>query len=70
MAFTSFEFLIFAAIVVAAYYVCPKKVRWVLLLVASFAFYLLSSMKTFVFLLAATAITFFGGRMIDCCTPR
>lgn len=64
MAFTSFEFLIFAAIVVAAYYVCPKKVRWVLLLVASFAFYLLSSMKTFVFLLAATAITFFGGRMI------
>ena len=64
MAFTSFKFLIFVVIVVAAYYVCPKKHRWVVLLVASFAFYLLSSAKTFVFLIAATIITFFGGRAI------
>lgn len=64
MAFTSFKFLIFVVICVAAYYVCPKKARWVVLLVASYAFYLLSSAKTFVFLLAATVITFFGGKVL------
>ena len=65
MAFTSLKFLIFIIIVVAAYYICPKKFRWIVLLVASFAFYLISSAKTFVFLIAATIITFFGGRALD-----
>lgn len=64
MAFTSFKFLVFVVIVVAAYYVCPKKYRWIVLLAASYAFYLLSSAKTFVFLILATLITFFGGRAI------
>ncbi len=64
MAFTSLKFLIFATIVVAIYYICPKKARWVVLLAASFAFYLMSSATTFVFLIAATIITFFGGRAL------
>ncbi len=64
MAFTSLKFLIFVVIVVAAYYVCPKKARWAVLLAASYAFYLLSSAETFVFLIAATVITFFGGKIL------
>ena len=39
MSFTSFEFLCFLAITVLLYYLIPKKLQWVLLLVASITFY-------------------------------
>lgn len=64
MSFTSFNFLIFVAIVVGAYYIAPSKLRWGILLAASYAFYLISSPKTFVFVLFTTVITFFGGKHI------
>ncbi len=64
MAFTSFYFLIFIAAVVGCYYIMPQKVRWIVLLAASYAFYLISSPKTFVFILFTTVVTFFGGKYI------
>lgn len=64
MAFTSFNFLVFVAVVVAAYYLTPIKGRWMTLLAASYAFYLISSPKTFVFVILTTVITFLGGRYI------
>jgi len=64
MAFTSFYFLIFALATVCLYYIIPSNWKWTLLLVASYVFYLLSSPKTFVFILATTIVTFFGGRKI------
>ena len=67
MAFTSLSFLIFALATVIAYYITPIRFRWVVLLTASYSFYLLSSPKTFVFVLLTTAVTFFGGRYISGC---
>lgn len=64
MTLTSLSFLIFVAIVVVAYYACPKQGRWAVLLVASYAFYLISSAETFAFLLATTVVTFFGGKAL------
>lgn len=64
MAFTSFNFLVFVAAVVAAYYLTPLKARWLTLLVASYAFYLISSPKTFIFVILSTVITFYGGKAI------
>ena len=64
MAFTSFYFLVFVLIVVFVYYVIPKAARWTVLLAASYVFYLISSPKTFVFVLFTTVITFLGGRYI------
>ena len=64
MAFTSFYFLVFAAICVLVYYIAPLKARWVVLLVASYVFYLLSSAQTLVFLVLTTAVTFFAGRYL------
>ena len=64
MAFTSFNFLVFVAVIVAAYYLTPIKGRWMTLLAASYAFYLISSPKTFVFVILTTVITFYGGRWI------
>lgn len=65
MAFTSLNFLLFALATVCLYYAIPCKWRWIVLLTASYAFYLISSPKTFVFVLLSTIITFFGGRQID-----
>ena len=64
MAFTSFNFLVFVATTILVYYISPKDYRWAVLLVASYAFYLMSSPKTFVFILLTTIVTFYGGRSI------
>ena len=64
MAFTSVYFLIFALITLILYYCIPLQWRWVVLLTASYVFYLLSSPKTFLFILLTTVVTFFGGRKI------
>ena len=64
MAFTSFAFLVFVTVVVGAYFTVPIKGRWLVLLAASYAFYLISSPKTFVFVLFTTIITFYGGKYI------
>ena len=70
MAFTSLYFLIFALVTVCVYYITPVGWRWVVLLAASYAFYLLSSPKTFIFLLLTTAITFLGGMYIGNCNSK
>ena len=61
MAFTSIYFLIFVLICVLVYYVTPIKWRWLVLLTASYVFYLLSSAGTLIFLIATTVVTFVGG---------
>ncbi|MDO4177435.1 MAG: MBOAT family protein, partial [Bacillota bacterium] len=65
MSFTSFAFLIFVAITVILYYLVPKKYRWVVLLAASYFYYLEASAKSFVFILCTTIITFFAARLIE-----
>lgn len=67
MAFTSLNFLIFAIITVCVYYIVPSKWRWVELLFASYAFYLLSSPKTVIFVILTTVVTFAGGLYIGNC---
>lgn len=64
MAFTSFNFIVFVLVVFCTYFIIPKKWRWVVLLVASYAFYLLSSPKTLVYILFTTISTFFLGIVV------
>lgn len=64
MAFTSVKFLLFVAATILVYYILPKKSRWLVLLLASYAFYLISSPKTFIFIIFTTVITFVCGRSI------
>ena len=64
MAFTSLCFLMFALATIIVYYITPTRFRWVVLLAASYAFYLLSSPNTFFFVLLTTVVTYFGGRFI------
>ena len=62
MAFTSFSFLLFAAAVIALYYLVPKKLQWWVLLIASYVFYLTADVRYLVFILLTTVTTYFTAR--------
>ena len=65
MSLTSFNFLVFLAITVVLYYIVPKRFQWLLLLIASYAFYLFSSVKAVFFILATTVISYAAGRVMQ-----
>ena len=64
MAFNSFTFLIFAVAVITFYFSVPKRFQWIVLLIASYAFYLFSARWVVVFLLFTTITTFYTGLLI------
>lgn len=65
MQFTSMTFLAFAAVLIALYYVVPKKIQWVVLLVASYIFYISAGVEYLFFILFTTVSTYLAARVID-----
>ena len=61
MLFNSLEFIIFFPIVVAAYFALKPKYRWILLLLASYYFYMAWNYKYIVLILISTTIDYFAG---------
>ena len=64
MAFTSVSFILFMAAVLALYYLLPGKVQWLLLLAASWGFYLVGGGWTIVYLLLTTLTVYLAGRAL------
>lgn len=64
MAFVSGSFLIFILLVCIVYFLVPKKMQWLVLLVASYIFYAFSGIKLLIFLLLTTVVTFYTGRWL------
>ncbi|MGN0686898.1 MAG: MBOAT family O-acyltransferase [Oscillospiraceae bacterium] len=64
MIFTSGAFLLFFAVVVSGYYIVPKKLQWIWLLLASYFFYLQSEPVFVIFLIASTLITYSAAMLI------
>ena len=60
MAFTSFRFIVFLVCAAAAYFLTPKRCRWVTLFVANYVFYFISGGKYFVYLILTTLSTYFA----------
>jgi alginate O-acetyltransferase complex protein AlgI len=58
MLFNTTEFFVFLAIVLAVFYAAPKSFRRVILLVASYVFYLSWNYKFVVLLLGLTVVDF------------
>ena len=54
MAINTVEFLIFALAVCIIYFIAPKKVKWVVLLIASYIYYYISSKQLTIFLIITT----------------
>lgn len=61
MTYTSDDFLLFLGLTVFLYYLIPKKFKkyqWVVLLIASYAFYLSTGIAQVIFIVASTIITY------------
>ena len=65
MSFLSMKFLLFLVAAVAGYYVIPRQLQWVWLLIFSYIFYLASGPAAVVFILTTTATTFLGGLWLE-----
>ena len=61
MLFNSIEFIIFFPIVVAAYFILGHKYRWILLLVASYYFYMCWNYKYIVLIMFSTVVDYIAG---------
>ncbi|MDR3244138.1 MAG: hypothetical protein LBT79_05255 [Elusimicrobiota bacterium] len=65
MLFNSFHFLLFFPIVVFVFFIIPKKIRYIWLLIASYYFYMAWNPKYALLLAASTLITYLSGLLID-----
>lgn len=65
MSFVSFGFVFFMIVCLAAYYAVPKKYRYLVLLVASYSFYILAMRRYVLYLIVTTATVYGAGLWID-----
>lgn len=65
MLFTSYEFIGFAALVILMYYLLPVKVKWVWLLISSYAFYFIAKPIYVVYIAVTTLSIWFISCKID-----
>ena len=65
MSLFSFAFLLFLLVVMVLYFCLPAKVRWVVLLIASYVFYMASGWTFTIFLVLVTVATFLAGRWLS-----
>ena len=65
MLFTSFSFVLFAALTMLLYFTVPKRGQWGVLLVASLAFYTLSGEGYIIFILYTAAVTFITAHILQ-----
>lgn len=69
MLFNSFSFLIFFPIVTLAYFLIPKRAKYIWLLAASYYFYMSWNPKYAALIFASTATTFLSGILIEKAKP-
>ncbi len=67
MLFNSIDFLIFFPVVVFIFFVIPKKLRYIWLLIASYYFYMSWNPKYALLIAASTVITYASGILIERC---
>ncbi len=65
MNYLSIQFALFLAAVVIIFQLCPRRFRHIILLVASYAFYFLSSRLVILGIFGATVFTYVVGRALD-----
>lgn len=64
MLFTSYEFVLFIAILILLYYMIAKRFQWMLLLLASYVFYSYAGAGYLVYILLTTISTYYASRRI------
>ena len=64
MQFTTVSFLLFSGVLLVLYYTLPKKMQWLLLLAASWLFYLWAGVEYAAFMVLTTCTTFAATRIM------
>ena len=65
MLFTSWQYVVFLALICALYYILPHKLRWVLLLAGSYYFYMQWNAPLVLLIMASTLVSYTAARLID-----
>ena len=65
MTFNSWEFLLFYPIVATLYFLLPKKLKWPMLLVASYFFYACYQAELIFLIVATTLVSFLASHLIE-----
>ncbi len=65
MNFNSLSFLLFLPLVVCLYWCLPHKFRWILLLIASYYFYMCWNVKLIFLILTTTAVSYVSGLCME-----
>ena len=65
MTFNSWEFLIFYPIVALLYFVLPKTAKWVMLLIASYYFYMFYQADLVFLIVTTTVISWLASNVIE-----
>ena len=65
MLFNSIDFLVFFPIVLMIYFVIPRKIRYIWLLIASYYFYMSLNPRYLILLVILTLVTYFTGIQIE-----
>lgn len=64
MTLLSNTFAVFLLASLAVYYLCPKKIQWVVLLCASIVFYAFSGFANFIFIGGTSLVTFLAAKIV------
>jgi len=70
MLFNSIDFLLFFPIVLLVYFVIPRKIKYIWLLVASYFFYMSWNASYALLIALSTVVTYFSGLFIDRITTK
>ena len=65
MTFNSWEFMLFYPVVALLYFLLPKKMKWPMLLIASYYFYMCYQMELVVLILGTTLISWIASNIIE-----
>lgn len=65
MSLLSFQFIVFIGILICLYFTIPKKFQWILLLIASFAFYMSGGWKGAAYILITILTQYLSAMRID-----
>ena len=65
MSFNSLQFLIFLPVILILYYILPHKLRWVLLLAASYYFYMSFDPILVFLILGTTGVSYGAGLVLE-----
>ena len=65
MSFVSFQFLMFAILLLIIYFIVPKKWQWVILLIANFIFYAANGLRLCIYIIFTIITTYFAAICVE-----